>query len=107
MCETSERCRPILSEDELEKMKADVGRRIAAAFEYRSDREIACLLKASCKDVSAFLAGEEFPSTEHLLLIHCVTRVSLDWLLTGEGARVNEPRNVIVAAEEWVSLGLA
>jgi hypothetical protein len=107
LCETSERCEPILSDDELERMKSDVGRRIAEAFEYRSDREIACLLKTSCKSVNAFLVGEEFPSVEHLLLIHCVTGVSLDWILTGEEARVSGLPNIVIPADEWASLGLA
>jgi hypothetical protein len=107
LCETSERCKPILSEGELERMRLDVGRRIAEAFDYRSDREIASLLKTRCKNVSAFISGDEFPSVEHLMLIHCLTGVSIDWLLTGEGARSNAPMSIVYAPEEWISLGLA
>ena len=107
LCETSERCRQNLSEDELFQIRTAVGRRVAEAFDFRSDREIACLLKTSCKTVNAVMNGEEFPSTEMLLLINCVTGASLDWLLTGERPYVNESRNVVVATEEWVSLGLA
>jgi transcriptional regulator with XRE-family HTH domain len=107
LCETSEPCRPFLSESDLEWMRVDVGRRIAEAFDHQSDREIACILKTSCKTVSAFIAGDEFPSVEMLLLIYRVTGVSIDWLLTGEGMKSNAPPSVVYAPEEWVSLGLA
>ena len=107
LCETSERCRPILSEDELELIRTAVGRRLAEAFDFRSDREIACLLKTSCKTINSVINGKEFPPTEMLLLINCLTGVSIHWLLTGDGMKSHIPSTMVLVPDELVALGLA
>lgn len=107
LCETSERCRLILSEDELRQIKCDVGHRVAQAFDFRPDREIAGLLKISCTKINSIIIGEELPSTEMLLLINCLTGVSIDWLLTGSRMKAHTASAVAFVPDELVALGLA
>jgi len=107
ICETSERCEALLSVDQLEQIKFETARRVAEVFGYRSDREIACLLRTSCSAVNSVIEGRELPSTKLLLLIHCVTGVSIHWLLTGKGMKSQIPSAVVFATEELAALGLA
>jgi hypothetical protein len=107
LCQTSEKEPEILSINDLEQIKSDIGRRIVEAFNYHPDPEIAFLLKTSCKTVRAFTEGDEFPPLEIILSIHTVTGVSLHWLLTGEGNKRLIPEISLVAVEEANLCGLA
>ena len=77
LCETSEPCRPLIAGGELERIRSGTGRRVAEAFDYRSCREIACMLRISCCTIDSIIAGRELPSTEMLLSINCITGVSI------------------------------
>jgi hypothetical protein len=90
LCATSERLEKLISDDEIRRITSAVGSRIIEAFNYRSEYEIAVLLKTSCKTVWCLTAGEELPPVEMLLCIHKLTGVSIDWLLTGEQAARTE-----------------
>jgi transcriptional regulator with XRE-family HTH domain len=89
------------------EIKANIGRRIAEAFNYQSDSEIASLLTISNKAVKSFIDGEEFPPIEILLSIRQVTDVSLDWLLTTEEVKQGSYTKRFSSSIEPVVLGLA
>jgi hypothetical protein len=86
-CSTSEKDDVFLTADDLSCSRVDIGRRVAEAFDFKSDREIACTLRLRCKTIRRIINGEEFPLVEDLLCINRATGVSLMWLLTGEGTK--------------------
>ena len=110
ICETTEPTGAPLAKDELERICTDVACRLHDAFDFRSVRDIAIILRASCRSVEAFINGREFPSTDLLLQAHAATGVSLHWILTGEGSRFPAAQTAPAQqhyAPEWVELGLA
>ncbi|HEX8637805.1 MAG TPA: helix-turn-helix domain-containing protein [Pyrinomonadaceae bacterium] len=107
LCGTSEKRKVIFTEAEMQRMKTDIGIRIIQAFNYRTDTEIASLLKISNKTVKSFVDGEEFPPTEILLSIHQLTGSSLDWLLTGKEAKQTAYIESLTALNDATILGLA
>jgi hypothetical protein len=76
-------------------------------FDFRSDREIACILRLSCKDIESITTGHEFPPAETMLLVKKATGVSLHWLLTGEGPIFPPPAMSVSHAYEMEVVGLA
>lgn len=87
LCETDEKNEKHFSEVEIRQVVSETRRRILEVFHYLADREIAFLLKTNSAQVKAVTKNGELPSTELLLNIHRITGVSMDWLLTGEGAK--------------------
>jgi hypothetical protein len=108
LCATSEKCeRKLIPQNELQQITADIGRRIVEAFDYRSDYEIAVILKTSRKAVECLTTGDRLPDVETLLLIHKATGVSLDWLLTGDRPQPSGRPLLPAVAEEIAVYGLS
>ena len=109
MCETSEPTEKAIPKKLHAHLCAEIAWRLHEVFDFRPETEIARQLKVSRQAVEELMSGKEFPPTEMLLHVHAATKVSLHWILTGEGSpfptRRVVPKNV--TAEDWVSLGLA
>src|SRR5215213_3201087 len=87
LCLTSERGEKLFSADVLRQIAADISSRIIEAFHHLPNSEITFLLKTGSAIVKALIEGKQLPSTEMSLCIHKVTGVSIDWILTGKGAK--------------------
>ena len=95
LCETDEKCEKLFSKSEMECLASNISRRILEAFHFLPEREIAFLLRTNSVHIKAFIEDGELPSTEMLLSIHKVTGVSIDWILTGQGAKYKYPVGII------------
>ena len=104
---TSERGEVIFSVEETTRIGTAIAARIVEAFRYQPISEIAFLLKTNTEKVRSFLEGEEFPSIEMLLSIRRTTGVSIDWLLTGEGAKYVHSRERLPISNEMEIVGFA
>lgn len=91
LCETSEKGEKLISKDETLNTALDIGGRLLEVFGYQKISNIIFKLKSNPQEINAVLNGEALPSTELLLGIQKVTGVSIDWLLTGQGARYPIP----------------
>ena len=94
MCETSERGEKILSRDEMLPLALEIGRRLIEVFGYHGISNIVFRLRSNSDEINSIINGEILPSTELLLGMHKVTGVSIDWLLTGKGARYSIPLQI-------------
>src|SRR5438309_9320633 len=95
MCETSERGEKLLSRDEMLPLALEIGRRLIEVFGYHGISNIVFRLKSNSCEINSIINGEILPSTELLLGIHRVTGVSIDWLLTGVGAKYLIPLQIM------------
>src|SRR5262249_47263794 len=91
MCETSERSEKLISREQMLPIALEIGHRLLEVFGYQKISSIVFKLKANSNEIHSILNGEKLPSTELLIGIHKVTGVSLDWLLTGKGAKYPIP----------------
>jgi hypothetical protein len=107
LCDTSERRKIVVAEEETKRMKSEIGSRIVEAFDYRSVAKIASLLRISNKTVKSYIVGDEFPTIEILLDIHRLTGSSLDWLLTGRETKQESRAHSFAVSNEPEILGLA
>jgi hypothetical protein len=97
LCETDERGERIFTKNELNQVSIEINQRILEVFYFAGDREIAFLLQTHISKIKSFTERGEFPSTEILLLINKVTGVSIDWLLTGIGAKFSDSAKIPIA----------
>ena len=87
MCETSENGEWLIRREEMLAMSLKIGRRVMEVFGYQRISNIVFRLKSTSYEINAVVNGEKLPSAELLLGIHRATGASIDWLLTGNGAR--------------------
>lgn len=87
MCETSEPGERLIPRQEMLPISLEIGRRVLEVFGYQSIAAIVFRLRSSRDEIDAVIDGKRLPSTELLLGIHKLTGASIDWLLTGQGAR--------------------
>jgi hypothetical protein len=104
MCETSEKGEKLIQRKEMLPIALDIGRRIMEVFGYQQISNIVFRLKSNRDEIDAVINGNKLPSTELLLGIHKVTGASIDWLLTGNGAKyMNVLKIVDTGATEEVA----
>src|SRR5215216_2456728 len=102
LCETDEKNEKHFTEAEIGQLASETRHRILEVFHYLRDREIAFLLKTNSAKVKSFTQDGELPSTELLLNIHRITGVSIDWLLTGEGAKYRNPLKLAASSRKSI-----
>jgi len=87
LCATSEKGETFYSKEEMLPISLDIGRRILELFGYQKISAIVFRLHATAEEVHSVINGNELPSVELLLAISETTGASIDWLLTGRGAK--------------------
>ena len=87
LCETDELGERLFSRDEMEPIGAEIGHRILDLFGFQPVSNIVFRLHSNRKEIFDVVSGTALPSGELLLAIKKVTGVSLDWLMTGQGAK--------------------
>ena len=87
MCETSELGEKLFTRNEILPISLEIGRRIMEIFGYHRISNIVFRLKSTSAEINAVINGQSLPSTELLLGIQKVTNASIDWILTGKGAK--------------------
>ena len=87
MCETSEKGERLFAREEILPISLEIGRRIMEIFGYQRISDIVFRLKSTSAEINAVINGQNLPSTELLLGINKTTNASIDWILTGKGAK--------------------
>jgi hypothetical protein len=89
-----------LGEDEISKIKIAIGKRLVEALDTENFSEIGRKLKITAMNAKFYVEGTRFPSPEVQLQFRRVTGISIDWLMTGEGAKYVKFENVFSFEDE-------
>jgi len=87
MCETSEQGERLLEDNDLLPISLGIGQRLLDLFGTQDIADLVFRLRSNPEELSGVIHGDALPTVELLLGIQKLTGASIDWLLTGKGAK--------------------